>query len=235
MKEPLKIALYVLAFLIVGMSVSPAYARTWQNVPEKRVSMPPCDSVVVTNPDGSVTTTYIPAPVGDYRPSPAPEYRPDKFTTDPLLSSVTAGPLALQSAQTSAASLRPLSIPTKAAEPNTDAGQIPYTSDITPTGGRTYTVPINTVPDAKLVPNLALTYNSQAGNGVAGFGWSLSGLSSISLADKNLYYDTVVESPSLDSSSPVFALDGVRIVKTSVAALAADYPYETATGHILVT
>jgi len=234
MKEPLKIALYVLAFLIVGMSVSPAYARTWQDVPEKQASMPPCDSVVVTNPDGSVTTTYIPAPVGDYRPSPAPEYRPDKFTSDPLLNSASAGPLAVQPAQTSAASLHPLSIPTKAAEPNTDAGQIPYTSDITPTGGRTYTVPINTVPDAELVPNLALTYNSQAGNGVAGFGWSLSGLSSISLADKNLYYDTVVESPSLDSSSPVFALDGVRIVKTSVAALAADYPYETATGHILV-
>ena len=234
MKKSLKIALYVLTFLIAGMSVSPAYAQAWQNVPEKQASMPPCDSVVVTNPDGSVTTTYIPAPVGDYRPSPAPEYRPDKFTTDPLLNSVTAGPLALQSAQTAAASLRPLSIPTKAAEPNTDAGQIPYTSDITPTGGRTYTVPISTVPDAKLAPNLALTYNSQAGNGVAGYGWSLSGLSSISMVGSTLYYDGSALAPSIDNKGHSFALDGVRIVNTSVTALEEEYQYETATGHILV-
>lgn len=40
---------------------------------------------------------------------------------------------------------------------------------------------------------MAITYNSQMGNGMLGMGWSLNGLSTITLDNKNIYYDNEVE------------------------------------------
>ena len=56
---------------------------------------------------------------------------------------------------------------------------IPYTSGQTATGGLSYSIPIALGPLVQLAPTLSLVYNSQAGDGVAGYGWSLAGLSSI--------------------------------------------------------
>lgn len=51
---------------------------------------------------------------------------------------------------------------------------------VTDDGAATYNLPL-WVPDGRsgLSPQLALSYNSRAGNGPIGVGWSLSGLSSI--------------------------------------------------------
>lgn len=53
-------------------------------------------------------------------------------------------------------------------------------------GGLNYTLPIDVVQGVNdFSPNIALTYNSQSQNGVAGYGWNISGLSSITLGGKS--------------------------------------------------
>ena len=59
-------------------------------------------------------------------------------------------------------------------------------------------------------PNLSLVYNSQSGNGIAGWGWNLGGLSMISRVPKNYYYDNEKSGIIWDKYSPL-ALDGQRL------------------------
>jgi RHS repeat-associated protein len=58
-------------------------------------------------------------------------------------------------------------------------------------GSATYTIPIWTPPGPNgLQPTIALTYNSQEGNGLAGVGWNIAGLSSISRCARTIHQDT---------------------------------------------
>lgn len=54
-----------------------------------------------------------------------------------------------------------------------DPGEISYQSGVSPSGAKTYSVPIFTAPSVGAKPATALSYNSQS---IAGVGWNLVGL-----------------------------------------------------------
>ncbi len=113
-------------------------------------------------------------------------------------------------------------------------GEIPMEAGVSPTGARTYQIPIVTAAGFKLTPSIALGYNSQAGEGWVGYGWDIQGLSTICLINKNVYYHGVAKGASVEDKDAAFALDGVPLVQNSNSATSAAYPLETASGHILV-
>jgi len=84
----------------------------------------------------------------------------------------------------------------------------------TPTGAATYTIPIPVPPGTNgMAPDIALSYNSQSGNGIMGMGWDISGLSVISRISKDWYHDPDNVSAINLNSNDRFALDGNRLVK----------------------
>lgn len=94
-----------------------------------------------------------------------------------------------------------------------EAGQIDITSGVSPTGARTYTVPISAYKGIRgFNPELSLVYNSQQGNGLLGVGWSLSGLSVICRTVQTPYYDGKI-APIAFNREDVFMLDGMRLVQ----------------------
>jgi len=87
--------------------------------------------------------------------------------------------------------------------------------DVTPTGAASYTVAIAVPPGtAGMVPSLALTYNSQGGNGLLGVGWSLSGLSAITRCPKTLVQDNTKSGINYDANDK-YCLDGQRLISIS--------------------
>lgn len=85
---------------------------------------------------------------------------------------------------------------------------------ISSTGAATYLVPLEVPPGIKeVVPSLALSYNSQAGDGIAGWGWNIAGLSTISRIGATLYHDGFIDPVDFDEHDR-FALDGQRLILT---------------------
>ncbi len=83
---------------------------------------------------------------------------------------------------------------------------------VSPTGGASYTIPINVPPGLNgVVPEIALTYDSQSGKGIAGYGWNLSGVSSISRIPSTQYHDDKIDPVDFDLLDR-FALDGQRLI-----------------------
>jgi hypothetical protein len=80
------------------------------------------------------------------------------------------------------------------------------------TGAATYAVPIAVPPGINgVVPQVALVFNSQAGNGIAGYGWNISGVSSITRIASTKYHDGVIDPVDFDNLDR-FALDGQRLI-----------------------
>ncbi|HTD28289.1 MAG TPA: SpvB/TcaC N-terminal domain-containing protein, partial [Xanthomonadaceae bacterium] len=84
-------------------------------------------------------------------------------------------------------------------------------------GAATYHIPIVAPPGRRgMEPSLSLDYSSRSGNGIAGMGWSLSGLSSLHRCPATIEQDGMVGAVSL-SSTDKLCLDGQRLVATSGA------------------
>ncbi|NJM80442.1 MAG: hypothetical protein HC854_14015, partial [Flavobacterium sp.] len=67
------------------------------------------------------------------------------------------------------------------------------------TGGAVYSIPIKVPPGIKGVePNVTLNYNSQGGDGYAGLGWNINGVSKISRVPSTLYHDSTIDLVDLD-------------------------------------
>lgn len=93
-----------------------------------------------------------------------------------------------------------------------DAGRTVGSLDVSASGAATYTIPIAVPPGINgVVPQVSLNYNSQGGNGVAGYGWNISGLSAITRIAKTRFHDGVVGGVNLDLNDR-FALDGQRLI-----------------------
>gem|GEM_PF-4114054 len=101
-------------------------------------------------------------------------------------------------------------------------GSTPGSFAVGPSGAASYSIPINVPPGINgIQPSLALSYNSQGGNGLMGVGWGLSGLSAISRCPATQATDGVRGSVNYDFGDK-FCLDGQRLILTS-----ADSTYRT--------
>ncbi len=83
------------------------------------------------------------------------------------------------------------------------------------TGGAIYNIPIAVPAGINGVnPEISLSYNSQGGNGLAGYGWNISGISTISRIPSTKYHDGQIDGVDFDNLDR-FALDGERLVLKS--------------------
>ncbi len=83
------------------------------------------------------------------------------------------------------------------------------------TGAATYYIPIAVPPGINgVVPKISLSYSSQSGNGMAGYGWNISGVSSISRIPSTQFHDGIIDPVDYDEFDR-FALDGQRLIVKS--------------------
>lgn len=99
-------------------------------------------------------------------------------------------------------------------EHNPSVGTLPGTAG-TEGGAATYNIPISVPPGRMgMQPNFALNYSSRGGAGIAGIGWSLSGLSSIHRCPQTVEQDGIAKAVTY-SASDRLCLDGSRLVLMS--------------------
>ena len=79
-------------------------------------------------------------------------------------------------------------------------------------GAATYSIPIWVSPGTGgMQPQVGLNYSSQGGNGIAGFGWSLSGISQIARGPRTRAVDNAVGGVDFTTNDR-FYLDGQRLI-----------------------
>ena len=103
-------------------------------------------------------------------------------------------------------------VPASVRNATDQAGTLEGVFRVSETGAATYRVPLPTAPGtAGVVPDLALAYDSQAGNGLAGLGWRIDGLSSIVRCRQTKHQDGADKALSWGADDR-FCLDGQRLV-----------------------
>ena len=111
-------------------------------------------------------------------------------------------------------------------------GVIPFSSGVTPTGARTYDIPIEVYPGINgFQPKLSISYNSQRPNSIMGPGWYISGIPNITRSGKNMYFDNTTAGIAMDLSDS-FILDGVRLIK--IGTYTDHIQYRSEIGNIFV-
>ena len=106
-------------------------------------------------------------------------------------------------------------------------GATPGTFVVSASGAATYSIPIQVPPGINgMQPDISLVYNSQAGNGIAGVGWGIGGLSAITRCGATMDRDGIKGGVSLDATDK-FCLDGQRLVAISGAYGANGTEYRT--------
>jgi RHS repeat-associated protein len=94
-------------------------------------------------------------------------------------------------------------------------GFINATQNVNTNGSANYEIPIIIPPGTNnFTPKISISYNSQGGNGVVGFGWDINGLGAITRTNKNFYNDGKVNSINI-SATDDYLLDGNRLVLQS--------------------
>lgn len=91
-------------------------------------------------------------------------------------------------------------------------GSLQSVVDVSLLGGAIYSIPIP-LPEGLggITPQLNITYNSQSHNGLLGWAWDLSGISSITRTGKTNYHDGTAA--PVNYSHDRFCLDGQRLLK----------------------
>lgn len=103
------------------------------------------------------------------------------------------------------------------------AGQL----SVSPSGAANYSIPITVPPGINgVVPQIGLAYNSQAGVGMAGYGWNIAGLSAITRIPSTKFHDGVIDPVDFDLYDR-FALDGQRLMLKSGTYGSSGSVYET--------
>ncbi|MCD9577345.1 RHS repeat-associated core domain-containing protein [Flavobacterium soyae] len=95
---------------------------------------------------------------------------------------------------------------------STEVGVIEGELSVSLTGAANYKIPIAVPPGINgIVPQISLTYNSQSGNEMAGYGWNIAGVSTISRIPATKFHDDVIDAVDFNALDR-FALDGQRLI-----------------------
>lgn len=95
---------------------------------------------------------------------------------------------------------------------STEVGVTEGQLSVSLTGGATYNIPIALPPGINgVVPQVSLSYNSQGGNGLAGYGWNIAGVSVITRIPATKFHDNTIDAVDFNSLDR-FALDGHRLI-----------------------
>lgn len=82
-------------------------------------------------------------------------------------------------------------------------------------GAANYQIPITVPPGIRnIAPQVSLVYDSNMGNGIAGWGWDIGGISVISRTPRSIYYDGTAKGIQ-NISNDAYALDGKRLIHMS--------------------
>ncbi|MDO5979397.1 RHS repeat-associated core domain-containing protein [Flavivirga spongiicola] len=86
---------------------------------------------------------------------------------------------------------------------------------VSASGAAVYQVPFTLPSGIKgSSPSIGLAYSSQSSDGIAGWGWNITGLSSITRVPTTLYHDGFIDPVDFDSNDR-YALDGQRLILKS--------------------
>ncbi len=89
---------------------------------------------------------------------------------------------------------------------------LPMTTDVNDNGAAVISIPIDCPPGAGgLKPDLSFVYNSQAGDGIMGPGWSIGGMSKISRVPYKYYYSNYSNAVNFTNQDD-YSLDGIRLI-----------------------